>query len=61
MMDTARNTTDKGPAPAFFVVGTVATAGNGVATGVTITVIAGEVCGASALQYIEDRDAVVRW
>ena len=36
-MDIARNTTDNGPAPAFFVVGTVATAGNGVATGVIIT------------------------
>ena len=58
MMDTARNTTDSGPAPAFFVVGTVVTAGNVVAPGVTITVVDGVVWGASILALIEDLESL---
>ncbi len=59
MMDIPRNTNDNSPAPAFFVVGTVVTTGEGVAVVVGIRVIALLVGKPSILEYIEERDSVV--
>ena len=41
MIDVARSNADNGPAPAFFVVGTAVTGGNGVVTGAAMMVVAG--------------------
>jgi len=58
IIEVTRNTIDNGPAPAFFVVGTVVTAGIGVVTGVVMTVVAGDICGVS---ITEDPEPVVTW